>query len=101
MILPVVLVRYLPDERCVGCGQAGYCDDKFFLCAGCHNISLAIFSKGKRRRKEKELAKVLSEQLRKEEWLSIREVVQTVSKFLRGVRVLEPEAEKALRMGTK
>ena len=38
--LPILIIRFLPDERCTGCGQLGYVDDKSYLCAGCLNINL-------------------------------------------------------------
>ena len=90
MILPVVIVRYIPDQHCTGCGQAGYCDDKFVMCAGCHNVGLAIFARGKRRRKERELTEVLRSQASLRAYSSWEEIVGTVSRFLRGIRVLQP-----------
>lgn len=42
--LPVLIIRLVPGERCIRCGQRdGYVHDKSMLCPACLNISLLVY----------------------------------------------------------
>jgi hypothetical protein len=43
--LPNLLIRVMPDSRCVACGQHGYVLDKAQLCLACMNMSLLQYAK--------------------------------------------------------
>lgn len=48
MNLPKLLIKLVPDGRCIRCSQSGYVGEKCGLCLSCLNISLLLYAKRKK-----------------------------------------------------
>lgn len=49
MNLPKLILRMIPDGRCLRCGSSAYTEVKCHLCAGCLDIALKLYERHKRK----------------------------------------------------
>ena len=43
--LPVLLMRLVPNARCIKCGQGGYVHDRARLCCACLNMAVLLYAR--------------------------------------------------------
>jgi hypothetical protein len=41
-MMPKLQIVLIPEQRCQGCGQIGYVDEKQMLCCGCMNLRFLV-----------------------------------------------------------
>lgn len=46
--LPKLLIKLVPEARCLRCSQSGYVGEKCQLCLSCLNVATLIYAKRKK-----------------------------------------------------
>ena len=42
-MMPVLIVRLIPEQHCAGCGAVGYCCEKTMLCPACLGLKMNVY----------------------------------------------------------